>query len=63
MAYFGGIYGGWGWSELFSSFSLYFQDFHSCYRTPGPQKGFRRVSEGLLKGSLKESLDGFLKGF
>ena len=23
------------------------QDFHSCYRTTRPQKGFRRVSEGV----------------
>ena len=39
--------------------------FISCYRTPGPQKGFRRVSE-FLKGSLKGSLKGFrrvLEGF
>ena len=26
------------------------QDFHSCYRTPGPQRGFRRVSEGVCAG-------------
>ena len=31
------------------------QDFHSCYRTPGPQKGFTRV--------LEEVSEGFLKGF
>ena len=24
--------------------------FISCYRTPGPQKGFERVSEGVSEG-------------
>ena len=40
--------------------------FISCYRTPGPQKGFRRglegvsegVSEGFSKGS-RRALEGF----
>ena len=40
----------------------YGQDCHSCYRTPGSQKGFRRVSKGFQKGSLKGSLNGSLKG-
>ena len=34
------------------------QDFHSCYRTSGPQKGFRRVSEGVSEGVS----EAFLKG-
>ena len=33
--------------------------FISCYRTPGPQKGFRRVSEGVSGGDS----EGFSKGF
>ena len=40
--------------------------FISCHRTPRPRKGFRRVSEGYQKGSLKGSLkvsEGSLKGF
>ena len=35
------------------------QDFRSCYRTPGPQKGFRRVSEAVSEGVF----EGFSKGF
>ena len=38
--------------------SVLVKTFISCYRTPGPQKGFRRVSEGFQKGSLKGSLKG-----
>ena len=41
------------------------QDFHSCYRTPGTQKGFRRVSkqvsEGVSEGFFK-GFEGFFKG-
>ena len=33
--------------------------FISCYRTPGPQKGFRRVLEGVSEGVP----EGFSKGF
>ena len=38
--------------------SLKVKTFISCYRTPGPRKGFRRVSEGVSEGSLK----GFRRG-
>ena len=33
--------------------------FISCYRTPGPQKGCRRVSEGVPEGVS----EGLSKGF
>ena len=35
------------------------ETFTSCYRTPGPQKGFGRVSERVSEGVS----EGFLKGF
>ena len=34
----------------------------SCYRTPGPQKGFRRVSEGVPEGVSEGVSEGFFKG-
>ena len=40
-----------------------FTTFISCYRTPGPQKGFRRVSEGVFEGVSEGVFEGFLKGF
>ena len=43
-------------------FQPYSQDFHSCYRTARPQKGFEGFLKGSLKGSLK-GFEGFLKGF
>ena len=36
-----------------------FKTFISCYRTPGPQKGFRRVSERVSEGVS----EGFSEGF
>ena len=41
-----------------SIFRPHAQELHSCYRIPGPQKGFRRVSEGVSEGVF----EGFLKG-
>ena len=38
-----------------------FKTFISCYRTPRPWKGFRRVSEGVSERSLEGSLKGFKK--
>ena len=40
-------------------FTLKVKTFISCYRTPGPRKGFRRSSEGVSEGVS----EGFLKGF
>ena len=37
--------------------------FISCYRTPGPHKGFRRVSEGFSEGVSEGVSEGFSKGF
>ena len=36
-----------------------FQDFHSCYRTPRLQKGFRRVSEGVSEEVSERVLKDF----
>ena len=33
-----------------------FKTFISCYRTPRPRKGFRRVPEGVLEGVSEGSL-------
>ena len=48
------------------TFKTSLKTFISCYRTPGPRKGFGRVSEGFQKGSLKgfrKVSEGFSKGF
>ena len=37
--------------------------FISCCRTPRPQKGFRRVSEGFEKGVSEGVSEGFSKVF
>ena len=37
--------------------------FVSCYRTPGPRKGFRRVSEGVSEGVSELFLKGFRRVF
>ena len=39
--------------------NFWIKTFISCYRTPGPRKGFRRVSEGVSEGSLKVLTAGF----
>ena len=36
--------------------------FISCYRTPRPRKGFRRVLEGVLEGVSQGVLEGVSEG-
>ena len=35
--------------------------FIPCYRTPGPQKGFRRVSQGVSDGVSEGGFEGVKK--
>ena len=43
--------------------TISFKTFISCYRTPGPWKGFGRVSEGVSEGVFEGVSEGFQKGF
>ena len=45
--------------DFFNLWALRVKTFIFCYRTPGPQKGFRRVSQGASEGVS----EGFSKGF